>query len=364
MKDDIKTCVYHPSCSGCLNWQDENSEILRRKKEQLLRGLQNLFLRLDSIEVVTLSDREVRDRMDFVIEEGRMGLWSHSLQKVIDLEQCLQLSPDLSRFYHDFRAIPWPLQKGSFRLRVGPGLPALRGAWLDFANQDVKTLLRDQTSLLRLMEMAHVEIGQKRKTLVKTEQGELKLRDPELQIWSQSRYQGHTIDLLSLVGGFTQVGHPWNQLITTFIETQVKELSIGRVLEYGSGHGNLSFPALGSAEFLAILETDKWALRGLQATAESLGIFDKIQILTPSSHADFKFDLVLLNPPRSGAFEFLKARGLNPSKNLIYMSCSLQSFLKDAELLKVQGYSPTRVTLLDQFPRTDHFEILSTWKLY
>jgi 23S rRNA (uracil1939-C5)-methyltransferase len=77
------------------------------------------------------------------------------------------------------------------------------------------------------------------------------------------------------------------------------------------------------------------------------------------------FDTLLVNPPRSGLKDFLQPlfETANKPKHFIYMSCYPESFKLDAQKLVQAGYALKQAHLVDQFPQTKHFEILSFWQL-
>lgn len=74
-------------------------------------------------------------------------------------------------------------------------------------------------------------------------------------------------------------------------------------------------------------------------------------------------DVVLVDPPRSGLSRaaldaILK---LNPTR-LIYLSCDLGTYARDAKRLTAGGFQLEQVTPIDLFPQTFHIETLSGWR--
>lgn len=67
-------------------------------------------------------------------------------------------------------------------------------------------------------------------------------------------------------------------------------------------------------------------------------------------------NVVIVNPPRTGVDKDLlkKIVKLNPEA-IIYSSCEISTFLRDAVILK-DKYSIEKITALDMFPQTYHFE--------
>ncbi len=364
--ESTRHCPQKEFCSGCQFLGQSLSQQKDFKIKKLSDALASLNLNPKKVEFISPGDFGLRDRLDFVIEEGRFGLFNPTTKRIEDLENCGQLSPTLHNFYLEFRKISWPIKKGSFRLRVGPD--GSRGAWLDFANQDIKALLEEQTSLRQLMKMAFVEIGQKGKALIE-KNGGLKLADPQFKEWFATRLQGKDFPLVSSVSSFTQPSLQANLMLGKILEDHYRDQKLSKVIEFGAGIGNLSFVFLNQCESFQALEFDSLAVQALKENLKRSGQAKKVEVLTGDFQKKNDFhldnaDLLILNPPRSGLGKFLEplVNGPTGPNEIFLMSCFLESWKKDAETLNKKGYLLQRVALFDQFPQTQHFEILSFWR--
>jgi 23S rRNA (uracil1939-C5)-methyltransferase len=65
---------------------------------------------------------------------------------------------------------------------------------------------------------------------------------------------------------------------------------------------------------------------------------------------------VLLDPPRSGAFEFLDTLIKIKPKQILYVSCNASTLARDAEYLVANKYKVIKVCMMDMFPQTSHVE--------
>ncbi len=77
----------------------------------------------------------------------------------------------------------------------------------------------------------------------------------------------------------------------------------------------------------------------------------------------YSVDYLFLDPPRDGFSKldmFVTQWGF--PKEIVYVSCSLDTFTHDAGRLKKKGYVISEVAGLDQFPHTPHIEILAVLK--
>lgn len=372
-KNFIFQCKSLKECSGChsfeLNYQDQ----LNLKKQTFLSLLlSSLVITEESnipFEALSAGPEGLRDRLDFSWQNGRLGLYRVDSREILDLPYCPQLSPRLQEFYSEFRKIRWPLEKASFRLRVSP--KGEWGVWIDCANVDIKKLLDEESILKSLLSKAFIEIGQRRKVLTSTPEG-LKLKDPQHLPWFSTWGGDQELALFCQVASFTQPSHQANRLITDLIQQWIKEIDQPRVIEFGSGIGNLTLPAAMFAKSLLACEIDQLALEGLEMSLQHLpssvaNLKEKIQIFRGDFQRkiqqSFKdFDLILANPPRSGLMNFL-----NPLADLslnerppyfLYMSCFPESMAVDLGRLKEFGYSLEKIALIDQFPQTQHFEVI------
>ena len=70
----------------------------------------------------------------------------------------------------------------------------------------------------------------------------------------------------------------------------------------------------------------------------------------------FNFSHILVDPPRSGLGKNVMNM-ISKYKNIIYISCNPQSYLRDIKLLR--SHEIKKIELFDQFPNTKHLEIIS-----
>ena len=76
---------------------------------------------------------------------------------------------------------------------------------------------------------------------------------------------------------------------------------------------------------------------------------------------DFNFSHILVDPPRAG----LDSNVINlikNFKNIIYISCNYETYIRD--IYKLKDYKIQNIEIFDQFPNTDHLEIVSLLSKY
>ena len=358
-------CVYEQQCGGC-QWigrsmADQKSDKLSKLYEQLGECFMD-WLDTDSFEV--------RDRVDMTFVRGEgLGLYHLTDRKIVDIEKCVMMSPALQAWHQEFRQIPIPIvNKGSLRLRVG--INDLRGVWFDFSNVDIKNLLDEKTYLEKIMKLAHVEMGQRRKVLVRKD-GELKLADPEAKPWFSTLVDGKVTPLKCSIADFTQPSIKTNQVLVEAVVSELKDKGIKSIIEFGSGIGNFTLPLAAACERVYALELENAFAEALK---ENLGALNnKVEILrgdyqNPSEKRLLSFenvDAVLVDPPRSGLKDFLTSLENSKAKPkyFFYISCYPESFVEDKKRLEALGYQMQNLKVVDQFPQTSHLELIASFAI-
>lgn len=364
------SCHYFPACHGCNLWDIPYGQ-QKLNKLNHLRQILNLSHEALSLEnFISVQPYGLRQRFDFTVEtqdsqsscQQVMGLYGEN-RKLIDLDQCLQLAPDLQKTFQEFREIPLQtktrrLKKASVRLRVGPS--GLKGCWLDLANIDIKDLLEDETYLEQLLQVGfEVEIGQKGKSL-KRINGKLKLKEPENKYWFQTLH----FALLGLVSDFTQPSWQSADALVQVVLGWIKKKSIRSVIEFGPGIGQFTLPLLNQNIFVQAYENNPKAVEVLVLNAKNHHLEKDLKIFegdfqnkaVDASTASGSADLVLVNPPRSGLKNFVNTIIATEAQTCIYVSCFPESMKTDIEKLVAAGYKIVEVQIVDQFPQTHHYE--------
>jgi 23S rRNA (uracil1939-C5)-methyltransferase len=74
------------------------------------------------------------------------------------------------------------------------------------------------------------------------------------------------------------------------------------------------------------------------------------------------FDAVLFDPPRAGALAQAKEIAKSRIATAVAVSCSAQTFARDARIMTDGGYHLERVTPIDQFRYSPHVEIVAAFR--
>ncbi len=71
---------------------------------------------------------------------------------------------------------------------------------------------------------------------------------------------------------------------------------------------------------------------------------------------------MVLDPPRAGAESQARALARSKVPVIAYVSCSADSFARDAAILTQGGYAVGPVTPVDQFLWSSHIELVASFK--
>ena len=76
-----------------------------------------------------------------------------------------------------------------------------------------------------------------------------------------------------------------------------------------------------------------------------------------------RFDKMLIDPPRDGAIEVVKALGEDGPQRIVYVSCSPATLARDAAVLvHGKGYDLKAVGVVNMFPHTAHVESIALFE--
>lgn len=132
-----------------------------------------------------------------------------------------------------------------------------------------------------------------------------------------------------------------------------------------AGCGTFSFPLARRARVRAV-EGHGPSLQALRSAARRNGLDGRIETeirdlaRRPLSPDELNgFDCVLFDPPRGGAKSQAERLAASRVPTVIAVSCSANTFARDARILCGGGYCLEAVTPIDQFPWSGHLELVA-----
>ena len=177
-----------------------------------------------------------------------------------------------------------------------------------------------------------------------------------------------------LPSDFTQVNQSINQKMIAQAISLLDLNKQDRVFDLFCGLGNFSLPIAQSAGAVLAVEGEASLVQRAKDNAQRNGInnveffaADLSKPLTDApwfkSFVDEGVDKMLLDPPRSGAYEIIKELASVKFKRIVYVSCHPASLARDTELLvSEQGYKLVKAGIMDMFPHTAHVEAMAVFE--
>lgn len=163
--------------------------------------------------------------------------------------------------------------------------------------------------------------------------------------------------------GFSQVNFQQNKSVSTFVSNLCAEVKPDTVLDLYCGNGNLSIPfasmvsrvyGFENFEKSVAFANDNSRLNGL-LNAEYFCL-DSAEAVEKYAQAGQLFDLVIIDPPRTGAADVASCLYKIGASTVIYVSCDPMTLARDISILKRTGYKVVQVQPFDMFPQTYHIE--------
>jgi 23S rRNA (uracil1939-C5)-methyltransferase len=172
--------------------------------------------------------------------------------------------------------------------------------------------------------------------------------------------------LRAFPGVFTQVNWQVNVALIEAVVSGAREHEVKRFVDAYAGAGNFSLPLLAIGMTGVSIERDARAVECARASAASSGlptdgfVVDSAEnALASLARKKERFDLALLDPPRSGAREVLASVVKLAPPIIAVCSCDPVTLARDLATLARAGYSLLGVHGFDMFPHTHHLEALA-----
>ena len=253
-----------------------------------------------------------RTRAEFHAHEGRLGFYAPESRTAVDIEHCPLCHEHLNRALERLRALPL---KDSIEVIVNPEGPEIMIAGK-----------RPQRSLREAFDCVNA------------------LDDPKPH---QFLFDGVPI----VNGAFAQSSLLLNRLLAGTVLRMIGDAS--SVLDLYCGNGNLSLQLSKEVRVLG-LDHNRRAVRA--ANEIGRGAY------RAGDETDFRlalkdtWDVVLIDPPRTGAKNIADALAESPCNKIVYVSCDPATLARDLKTMTGRGWRLLEVVALDLFPHTAHIE--------
>jgi 23S rRNA (uracil1939-C5)-methyltransferase len=188
-----------------------------------------------------------------------------------------------------------------------------------------------------------------------------------MHAWGQSEIAVHPDSgtvLRANTGSFTQVNSAANLALVETVGRLAEVLPGERVLDLYAGVGNLSSPLARKGARVLAVEQHPQAAKDNAANALRLGLTEYEVRQEPAERTvarlvetEERFDVVVLDPPRSGARLAIDSLLRLAAPRVIYVSCDPATLARDVRAVG-DRYRIETVQPIDMFPHTYHVEVV------
>jgi 23S rRNA (uracil1939-C5)-methyltransferase len=169
---------------------------------------------------------------------------------------------------------------------------------------------------------------------------------------------------------FIQINGAVNERMVAAAVELAEPVASDRVLDLYCGLGNFSLPFARRAGEVLGVEGEAGLVARAVRNAAANGIGNARFLAADLGEREWSFyrepfDLVVLDPPRTGAAEAAEQIGrmgrMRP-RRVVYVSCHPATLARDAKVLAAAGFRLRAARVLDMFPHTHHVEAMALFE--
>jgi len=373
----LPPCEYFNECGGC-SLQHINSDAYKNYKLGLLTSiLNNNNIPLPS-EISWFSVGKQARRRAFVRFEGnasslankaKLGFHEHQTHNIIDIKQCLILETELD-------SLLAPLKELSLKLGIN-----IEGWMLTNTDSGIDITLHSDNVKIKNASFIFKTLAGFANSYSTPIKGHSHSRPNIARIsWRRGKnnISANTItDPILLVAGkkitlpneyFLQAAKSGQEAILSAVIRHIDDGA--KILDLFSGLGIYSFAVADKASKSYAYEIDPQMVEAMEDNIRKHGLGDKISAYCrdiekfPLGRDELaKFDIAIINPPRTGALKQIGVLAAGGIKKIIMVSCNSGTFARDAKILHDSGYKLTSLSAIDQFYYSHHLEQVGIFAL-
>ena len=344
-------CAYVERCGGCCLMHASLAE--QRALQQ--RFLRDALLKAGAPSTLetrfTSSDQTLgyrrRARLSFRKLRGvmQLGFRRERSHDVIDIDRCLVLAAPLQAALGRLRTSVAPLLEGEGELSLAVGRGGAAVVVIRSAQPQSPALYTACAGLVdgEGISGAALYVAGTSKPAV--------FGDP--REWSEG-FDG--LPLEGTIGGFSQAHAAINRALVQRVRELAQPTGM-RVLELYAGAGNFTVALAPEAQSYVAVEQAPDAVAALKQNLAARSIVAKVvEGDVAQKLVGGPLDVVVLDPPRTGAPGVLVALSVRKPKRIVYVSCDPATLGRDVGELLTRGYALRFAEAFEMFPQTADLE--------
>ena len=357
------TCKHFTKCGGCLlqHWEYENY------KKWKFNSIRNPLLKLTTdVKILDMISAEnfSRRRAKFFLKQGNnisiIGFKQYRSETLININNCIIIDPEIMGFMTEL--------KNYFSTNyLTNDILVFHVNKLDYG-LDILIQIKKPLKINYL-----INIFKNFKSKIASIYLQQNNLNPELILfYNKNKLNFGNYNVYGLIppAGFYQATKlAENELIKNILnEIEIKN---DYILDLYSGSGTFTLPLLKNGYKVYAIDNNKSSIESLIKSSKEQNLFNNIEYNISNLNKEKietqffqKFDVVILDPPRAGSLLQLTSIVETKVKKIIYVSCNVQSFLRDTQTLLSNGYKIKYILPIDQFLYTSHLEIFSVFETF
>lgn len=347
-------CAHFGACGGCSFQDMPRDEYLEMKYQGVCSAIARQNLDSSSVTRPLMAPAASRRRttMALSLDEGvaRTGFHAARSHDVVDLNECLVLTPPLVCLVRSFRRIVPLLLKNGERAELRM-IETDHGA-------DFGLYLPRPAGAAVCRTLSNWATGERVARVTVNGQLVFQLDAPSVTVAK--------VPVALPPGAFLQPTEEGERFLQDCVREAVADAR--RVVDLFAGCGTFSFAVARKASVHAV-DADAAALAALDSAARKASGLKPLTIETrnlfkrplQTNELD-RFAAAVLDPPRAGAHAQAKVLAASRLRRIGYVSCNPESFARDARALVDGGYAIAWVRPVDQFLWSSHIELAALFE--
>ncbi len=348
----VPSCRHFKECDGC-EWMDVSyEEQLKFKQEIFVEQMKRIAkFNVKKPEIFETKEKHYRNKAEFVVRNSELGFFRKHSHNFVKIRKCEILSERLNELK----------KKVGILLKKHPRFSSkVEHVVLREGNNETMVIfisskdltppsLEDVDNVVSLKRKvhSHVVISGKERTHQGKNTIDVKINDIQYQVPAKS---------------FFQVNYEGARILSRIVREYVQNGE--KLLDLYCGIGFFSLQFHDKFKRILGVESSPSSIIYAQKNASMNG-FDNVEFKvqkTEEWESEEKFDVVVVDPPRSGLRNTAEKVALLSKKKIVYVSCDSSTFARDTKILMKNGFELKNVKIVDMFPQTHHFEVVALFE--